>query len=191
MKKQFKKTLTQFVTILVLLVAFNCERESEIGDKTLNTQDTYVAPSITNAQQFFEQNSNYTGNLASRTETTSFTDWEVSTTKTYKQTEQLNVDILYTPIYINTQRTDVKAFIASTEHNGTVDARKLYVLYKSNDISNGLSAYIFVFNLDGHMELAYNFENGQEVPFPQQALGTGRTNCDGEVSNMSDTEFEE
>jgi hypothetical protein len=70
----------------------------------------------------------------------------------------------------------------------------LYILYKSNDLSNGLSAYILIYGMDGNLQLAYNYENGQQVPFPEanngNTLNKSSSGCDGNISTMTDAEFE-
>ena len=188
-----KNTLKTFLIFAVLLFFnYGCQEEDTLPEQS---QDLiYTAPNIANAQQFFQQNSNIMGSLTSRTTLTSLTDWDASKTKTYKQTEATNVDILYTPVYISTRRTDVKVFLASTERNGMVDARKIYILYKSNDLSNGLSAYIFVFDLEGRLEYLYNYENGQQTDLAQGNSIANRSdtgNCGGDPSQMNDAQFEE
>jgi hypothetical protein len=75
-----------------------------------------------------------------------------------------------------------------------VDFRKLYILYKSNDLSNGLSAYILIYGMDGYLQLAYNYENGQQVPLPEandgNTLNKSSSGCDGNISTMTDAQFE-
>jgi hypothetical protein len=173
-----------------------CEKEST--DEII-TQEKFDAPSIELAKQFVNSNSN-TSNpnvsfRSSSSDLTSVTHWEGSTTKQYKETEELSVDILYTPIYVNSSRTDIKGFVASTEQNGIVDSRKFYVLYKSNDLSNGLNAYILIYGLDGNLQLAYDYVNGQPIPLPESNNGGSSLNrssgeCDGDISAMTDEEFE-
>ncbi|RNC84874.1 MAG: hypothetical protein ED556_09830 [Winogradskyella sp.] len=176
--------------ILCLLFAYSCQEEDNINSLQ-QTKEHFNTPSIEDAKAFF----NTTNRLSNqRTTVASVTDWENSKSKHYKKTDEIDVDILYTPIYLDTQ-FNAKAFIASTENDGVVDARKLYVLYKTEDISNGLSAYIVVFKLDGTFDKAYNYENGIEVPFPlsnNTSARTGNVDCDDtNVSNMTDEEYEE
>lgn len=169
-----------------------CEKEST---EEVITQEKFVAPTVESARQFVTSNRNNISFKSSSSNLTSVTHWEGSKTKKYKQTEGLDVDILYTPIYVNSPRTDIKGFLASTEQNGIVDSRKFYILYKSNDLSNGLNAYILIYGLDGNLQLAYNFENGQSVTLPESINGGSTLNkssgeCDGNISSMTDEEFE-
>jgi hypothetical protein len=192
--------LNQLIKIGILMFGISifftsCEKENAF--EVIN-KETFDAPSIESAKQFVNSNSNTTNpNLSyskSSTDPTSVAYWEGSKTKKYKETQEQDVDILYTPIYVNSPRTDIKGFIASTEQNGIVDFRKLYILYKSNDLSNGLSAYILIYGMDGYLQLAYNYENGQQVPLPEandgNTLNKSSSGCDGNISTMTDAQFE-
>jgi hypothetical protein len=162
MKKNFK-----FLAVALLLIIFSCEKDNDIDNEISLTQELFNAPSIKSAQQFFDQNSIYTNTdgLQSRTTfNTLQTDWQNSKTKKYKETQETEVDILYTPVYINTNK-NVKAFIASTEQDGIVESKIVITAHKNTNNTDGLSAYIFVYGLDGNLELEYNFENGQKIPF--------------------------
>jgi len=194
MKNSLKNIFTRFIVFSILLSALNCQKEQEIEIEKPVGKELYTSPDIEHAQQFFYHNNTQNNTLTSRTVTNSFTDWEASETKKYKQTQDVDVDILYTPLYISTQRTDVKAFLASTERNGMVDARKIYMLYKSNDLSNGLSAYIFVFKLQGSLEYLYNYENGQRIDLEQRNSSANRSdtvNCGSNPDEMNNAQFDE
>jgi hypothetical protein len=191
------KQLTKFGILIFGIAMFFTACEKERTDEIV-TQALYDAPSMESAKQFFNVNSNTAGSNTFYRKTfsnvPSVAHWEGSTNKKYKQTEAQDVNILYTPIYVNSSRTDIKGFIASTEQNGIVDYRKLYILYKSNDLSNGLSAYILIYGLDGNLEIAYNYENGHQIPFPENngisALNKSSSECEGDIALMTDEQFE-
>lgn len=178
--------------MLVLFVNFSCQKD-ESNDLVISLEK-YSSPSIEAAQSHFNQKRNTPSTSFLRTESTGTgADWESSLTKEYKKTSEIEVDILYTPVYLNTQ-FNAKAFIASTEYEGVVDSRKIYVMYKANNTSNGLSAYIVVYNIDGVFDKAYNYEDGVSIAFPtsSQSSATRTTDCSEEgVDEMTDGEFED
>ena len=170
MKKTFENFRFKLLAIAFLLITFSCEKEN--ADEII-TQEKFNAPSINSAKQFFNLNSQYsnTNGIQAKNSFGSLqTDWPSSKTKDYKETPEEDVDILYTPIYLDTDK-DAKAFIASTEQNGTIESKLIFVLYKATNNENGLSAYVFVYNINGTLELEYNFENGQSVPFAENSSG--------------------
>jgi hypothetical protein len=192
--------LKQLIKIPILIfgisiLSTSCEKENT--DEII-TQEKFNAPTIELAKQFVKTNSNASNlNVSLRNSSSnqiSVTHWEGSKTKKYKETEEQNVDILYTPIYVKSTRTDIKGFIASTELDGIIDSRKFYILYKSNDLKNGLNAYILIYGLDGNLQQAYNFENGQSIPLPENNNGNvsnrSSVECDDDVSAMNDEDFE-
>ena len=191
------KRLTKIGILIfgISIISISCQKEST--DEII-TKEIFDAPSIESAKQFVNSNSTtLNSNISyksSSSDLTSVTHWEGSKTKKYKETEEQNVDILYTPIYVRSTRTDIKGFVASTEQNGILDYRKLYILYKSNDLSNGLSAFILIYGMDGNLQFAYNYENGQQIPLPQpndsNTLNKSNSECDSNISNMTDEEFE-
>ncbi|OZV69377.1 hypothetical protein [Winogradskyella aurantia] len=178
--------------VVFLLIAFSCEKDNT--DEIL-TQDKYDTPSVNSAKDFFNQNSLYTNNIGTQARNSIGSlqiDWQNSEAKNYKETPQTVVDILYTPIYLDTDK-DAKAFVASTEQSGNVESKIIFVLYKTTNNDNGLSAYVFVYSLDGNLELEYNFENGQSVPFADSSNGLqsrNSTNCD-ELPNLTVEEIME
>ena len=178
MKNNLKRLRIKLIAVALLLTAFNCEKEN--ADETISQQELFNAPSIESAKQFFNHNSKYTNAneiQAKNTFSSLQTDWQVSKTKKYKETQQADVDILYTPIYLDTDK-DANAFVASTEQNGNVESKIIFILHKTNNNQNGLSAYVFMYNLNGTLELEYNFENGQSIPFTENANGLqAKTNC--------------
>ena len=190
-KHQSTKLLFKFL-MLLCFINFSCQKEEAI-DITGN-KEQFTAPTIDKAQQFYlNQNSSIEKSFTSRTTVTSHIAWEKSKNKNYKQTDSLTIDILYTPMYLNT-RFNAKAFIAMTSSDNIVDAKKMYVLYKTNDISNGLSAYIVFYNLDGTFNSAYNYLNGVQIPFPTPSNSSlsRTTDCnEANVEEMTDEEFEE
>jgi hypothetical protein len=190
MKKTFSNFRFKLLAVAFLLIAFSCEKDNE--NESLVTQELFNAPSIVSAKQFFNQNSRYTntnGTQARNTFNTLQTDWQSSKTTKYKETVENDVDILYTPIYIETDK-DAKAFVASTEQGGNVESKIIFVLHKVSNNENGLSAYVFVYNLNGTLEFEYNFDNGQSVPFVENANGLqSRTTDCGELPNLTPEEL--
>lgn len=192
MKHKFLLTILCFG---LLTLYFACQKENT-DEPT--TQKKYSAPSITSAKQFVDSEPSSTSVALAKSSgsTISVTHWQGSETKKYKQTLSLDVDILYTPIYVDSPRTDIKGFIATTEHNGIVDSRKFYILYKSNDLSNGLNAYVLIYRLDGQLEWIYNFVDGQDMPLQEHNSGTvsaksSVVECDGvNMADLTDEEFE-
>ncbi|MBT8243926.1 MAG: hypothetical protein HKP48_07925 [Winogradskyella sp.] len=160
--KHFLKLKLLFLCCLNLFL--NCQKEENINPVE-QTKEQFVAPSLDDAISFYNQNTISLSNSTSRTTSTSVTDWESSSQEKYKQTSEVDVDILYTPIYINTPNK-VKAFVASTEQDGIMYTKTIIVLYKTYEIDNGLSAYVLIYNLNGNLDYAYNYENGLQIPFP-------------------------
>ena len=146
-----------------------CEQDYS---EDLSSKQSFKTPSVAQAKQHFEQKSIYriTHNGVQLESTTSSTSLQVdfasSKDENYKDTPVQDVDILYTPIYLNTTK-NAKAFLASTDDNGVVDSRIIFTLYKDAPSDLGLSAYVFVYDLNGDLDLEYNFDNGQSVPFSQ------------------------
>lgn len=183
------KLLFKFLIALTLLFNTSCDKDKD--DDSIDTaQLKYEASSISSAQDFFNQNAGST--TTSRTfGLNGNADWEKSKSINYKKTPALEVDILYTPVYINTQH-NVKAFIATTENQGVREAKKVYVIYKTNDISNGLNAYILIYNLEGNLEYEYNYVNGTSVPFPTtNGSQFSRTGCQEDIGTLTEDELVE
>jgi hypothetical protein len=158
------------IWILIFGISFflsSCEKEN--SDEIV-TKVNFNAPNIDNAKSNFNQKSDIKlsdNQYLKNTFNTLQTDWQFSKEKTYKETPQQNVDILYTPIYLNTDK-DAKAFIASTEQNGIIESKIVFALYKSTNNDSGISAYTFVYDLNGNLEFEYNFENGIQAPFSSE-----------------------
>ena len=165
MKKTFKNFRFNLLAIAFLLITFSCDKDNE--SEPLIIQEKFNAPSIENAKQFFNQNSGLQNKgltQAKSSSSTLLTDWESSKTKDYKETPEADIDILYTPIYLQTDK-NAKAFLASTQEGNNIESKIVVSLYKNTSSQNSLSAYIFIFNLDGTLELKYNIENNQPIPF--------------------------
>ena len=186
--KTLRKIGILFLFVNLSLTSCDKEETSESIE-----QNIFNAPKALSAKQFFDKSSSLNSNKLGKSNSTSKSviDWESSSEKNYKNTPEAIVDILYTPIYLRTNG-DAKAFLASTELNGVVDSRKVYILYKSNDISSGLSAYIFIYGLDGILQQVYNFENGVELPLPENNNSSlqSKGECEGNIANMTDEEFD-
>lgn len=191
MKNRLLSKLTIIIMITMIVLNYGCQEEDVPNEEILN-KAIFNAPSIETAQQFFNQNAKPTTNKNARIVPTSLTDWESSTTKKYKQTQDMDVDILYTPIYLNTP-FNAKAFLASTQQDGIVDSKKLYLLYKDEPLDNGLSAYIFIYGLDGVLQHIYNYQNGLQIPLADYNTNVSSKtgDCNANPADMNDEEFEE
>ncbi len=165
--KNILKHLVIYTTLL--LINYSCQKEDGISEQLGSDQQTrYTAPSIDIAKTYFENNSQYsTGNDVSLrvNNIEPYVDWQVSKNKRYKQTPEQNVDILYTPRYIQTDM-EIKSFVATTVNGDEVHSKIFAVLYKDIKRATGLSAYVLIYNLEGQLETAYNYQNGIQVPFP-------------------------
>jgi hypothetical protein len=156
-----KNNALKFILIFLIIIV-SCEKEN-VRDN-FSQKELFNAPNISTAQDFFDKKSQTTSNFINKSSINSLlTDWQYSKIIKYKSNSEVDIDILYTPIYLNTSK-NAKAFIASTEQNGTIDSKIIFVLQKS---TNDLSAYVFIYNLDGMLEFEYNFEDGQVVPFTE------------------------
>lgn len=176
---------------LGLLCCFNCKKEELVNDTY--EQQVYHVPSINLAKSYFNTNSIYGDASISQLKTNQasiLTDWEVSTERTYKETPQEVVDILYTPIYINTTK-NLKAFVATAQHNGSLESKIFTIAYKNNNTTNNLSAYIFIYGLDGNLEREYNYENGQQVDFQTVATSSNPLSKSVDCSELPSFNFDE
>jgi len=171
------------VILLTFLFVVSCEVNEDVNN--INHLEKINPANIEDAKSLFNlnygQSNNGSGTLQKSTNTIQV-DWQSSKTKEYKETSTQDVDILYTPIYINTN-ANAKAFIATVDNNGITESKLFVVLYKENPFGNtGLSAYVFRYAIDGTIEIGYNLENGVQIPFytstTTSSLNKSNSNCD-------------
>jgi hypothetical protein len=179
MKSKLK--ILKLIFLLCLIIA-SCEKD----DTEINSihKEKINPASVDDAKSFFNVNyrpSNNDSRTLQKSTNTLQVDWQSSKTKEYKETSTQDVDILYTPIYINTN-ANAKAFVATVDNNGITESKIFLVLYKENPFGSlGLSAYIFRYAIDGTVEIGYNLENGIQVPFDTSTTSSSNksnSNCD-------------
>jgi hypothetical protein len=174
-----------------LTITVSCEKEDQ---EHLTQKTVFVAPNVASAKAYYDAQSQNQQVLSKSTSAVQdkFTDWENTSVKPYKQTNETVVDILYTPFYVHTSR-NAKGFLATTELNGTIDAREIYILYKDDHTGSNFSAFVLIYTLEGTLQFAYNFENGEEVPLPQSDSGlmgkNSELDCYGNIETMNNGEF--
>lgn len=175
--RHFLKTI--LLVFGVLIITFSCQKNDEI----IEQQNTYDIPSIEAARLYFNENSNL-GQLGInqhfRTTSSSLnTDWENSKAKKYKEEPQDNLDILYTPIYLPTAG-HAKSFIGTVEVNGEMQSKIFVLIYTASDNRLAFSGYMLIYDLDGAIEHAYKYQEGQQVASGLPSLTTGNLNRNGE-----------
>jgi len=162
-----------------LILPYSCERDEQIA---ISTKAKFNAPSITQAKQHLEQHT--TLNLKdpnnffqSRNLEGSLTvDWELSGIKKYKDEPEQQVDILYTPIYINND-AQAKMFVGSVEYNGEIKSNVFCLIYTDLENTTTFSGYFLRFDLDGILISASKYNNGMIVQPENDNNGAlGRSN---------------
>lgn len=169
MKSNILKLL--FILATAIFSFLGCQNE-EVIDSSISNVTTFKAPSIANAQSYFNANaklSNLKINILNRTDEDEFSiDWENSTTKKYKEPTvdiPQEVEILYTPIPINTNG-NAKIFVASTEQDNVVDSKFFCIIYTNTNNLSLFSGYILIYSLDGYLENIHKYEEGNKVTIP-------------------------
>uniref|UniRef100_UPI002FE24110 hypothetical protein n=1 Tax=Paucihalobacter sp. TaxID=2850405 RepID=UPI002FE24110 len=182
--RKFK--IATLMLIAFLILPYSCEKEERIE---ASNKAKFYAPTIFDAKRNFEQQStlnfkdanNY---FQSRELQTSLSiDWELSQTKKYKDEPEQEVDILYTPIYINND-AQAKMFLGSVEYNGIVASNLFFLYYTDTENTDTFSGYILRFDLDGVLQTASKYINGVLVDPDNISEGTL-----GRSSNSECTDF--
>jgi len=169
------------LTILLCIVFVSCEKEDEVNN--VLKQEKFMPASVQDAESFFKDNYRIPIGIENPLKSTDDLqiDWQNSSTKPYKESTTQDVDILYTPIYLNTN-ANAKAFIASIDNNGITESKIFLTIYKDDEFgSNGLSAFVIRFNVDGTIEKAYNLDDGLQIPFvsnTSSSTGNGKSTVD-------------
>lgn len=91
--------------------------------------------------------------------------WDESTTKKYKEPTQTipqEVDILYTPISLNTGG-NAKMFLGSIDDDSTIDSKYIFLIYTTPNNPNLFSGYVFIYDLDGNLENLSKYEEGIKI----------------------------
>jgi hypothetical protein len=165
--------------VAFIILPYGCERDEEIA---ISTKVVFNAPSITQAKQHLEQRSTLNlkdpkNFLQSRDLQSSLTvDWDLSKTKKYKDEPEQQVDILYTPIYINND-AQAKMFVGSAEYNGEIESNIFCLIYTDLENTTTFSGYFLRFDLDGILLSAAKYNNGMIVQPENDNSGTlGRSN---------------
>ena len=153
------KNILMFICVLLIV---SCDQDDQ---QTITQKQKFNAPQINKAHfnnNFkIPQSDNYNFQKSSSSISP---DWDNSKAKVYKESSTLDVDILYTPIYIKTA-TNAKAFIASVTNDGIIESKIFCVLYKEAHLEVMGFPYVFRYSVQGTFEKAYNLENGIQVPF--------------------------
>ena len=174
----------------VFTMTFSCQKEDAITQEL----DQYKVPSIEAARTYFNENINlstFETTYQLRTENGGFnSDWDNSKEKKYKDQPEESVDILYTPIYLPTAGK-AKSFIGSIEVNGEMQSRIFVLLYTQSNNNTVFSGFMFIYNLDGTIEYAYEYVDGQRVAEGLPSLANdnlNRTsndpNCDSPLDSI-------
>lgn len=155
---------------MIAIAFFSCQKEEDIATPT--SIERLKVPSISEAKSHFELNNKIPirdGNnngIEFRTSAATITiKWDESSTKKYKDetdTSPQQVDILYTPITLNTQG-NAKMFLASIDDNGTVDSKYVFIIYTIPENPRLFSGYVFIYDLDGNQESMIKYEEGIKV----------------------------
>ncbi|MFT6128205.1 MAG: hypothetical protein ACJAVA_002704 [Flavobacteriaceae bacterium] len=164
-----------FILMLITSCILSCQKEDDtISPNSINNK--YKVPSITSVKQNFNAkaifaNFNINQEILFREDGPQIEmDWDKSTSKKYKEpistTPQL--DILYTPISLNT-KGNAKLFLASIEEDNVLKSKIMCLIYtQSNNISL-FSGYVLIFNLNGQLEKKSKYEDGNKVEITQNS----------------------
>ncbi|WP_298893094.1 hypothetical protein [uncultured Psychroserpens sp.] len=159
MKHNFKTAVLLFVG---LLLTWSCEKD----DNTNESVNQYKVPSIERAKTYFNEKINLssleTTDLFRNGDSSLDTDWDKSKSKAYKEEPQETLDILYTPIYLPTSGK-AKSFIGSVEMNGDMQSKIFILFYKQSTNDTAFSGFMLIYNLDGIIEYAYEYDDGQRI----------------------------
>jgi hypothetical protein len=178
MKKINLKSI--IILTLVTLSMFSCQKEQDIATPVNN--ERFKVPTINASKLYFETNNkiaiNENNELILRNDAAQMTiKWDESETKKYKDETQAipqQLDVLYTPITLNTNG-HIKLFLSSIEVEGVVDSKYVAIIYTSPNDPNLLSGYVLVFNLEGNLEYKYKYIEGVKVDFDTTNGVTQRT----------------
>jgi hypothetical protein len=178
MKKINLKSI--IILTLVTLSMFSCQKEQDIATPINN--ERFKVPTINASKLYFETNNkiaiNENNELILRNDAAQMTiKWDESETKKYKDETQAipqQLDVLYTPITLNTNG-HIKLFLSSIEVEGVVDSKYVAIIYTSPNDPNLLSGYVLVFNLEGNLEYKYKYIEGVKVDFDTTNGVTQRT----------------
>jgi hypothetical protein len=165
--------------VAFLILPYGCERDEEIA---ISTKAKFNAPSISQAKRHVEQHTSLklrdpNNFFQSRDLEGDLTvDWELSGIKEYKDEPEQQVDILYTPIYINND-AEAKMFVGSVEYNGEIKSNIFCLIYTDLENTTTFSGYFLRFDLDGILLSASKYNNGMIVQPENDNSGTlGRSN---------------
>ena len=183
MKKIF---IRSFALPVVLCVFVSCQKDD--SPSTTLTK-TFNSPTIEAARNYFNANSKYANPLnyqARSNDPAIDIDWDNSKEKKYKDEPAQTVDILYTPLYLETEG-NAKAFVGSIEQDGQIDSKIFILLYTSSAVVEAFSGYALIYNLDGTLNYGYQYSNGQRIAegIPT-APGSGGTGLQRNASNCPD-----
>lgn len=176
-----------FMLVVLLTFTYSCEKEEQI---TLETKAKFTAPSIIDTENNFKQKStlnikDFNHLFQNRDMQSNLTvDWDLSKTKKYKDEPEQEVDILYTPIYINND-AQAKMFIGSFVHNNIIESNLFCLIYTDIENTNSFSGYFLRFNLDGILIDAKKYNNGLIIEPSNQSGGSLGRSSNSECTDFS------
>lgn len=188
MKKTLMKKLKPAILIFALTFLFiGCDKEEhELQEPTAT--DIFSVPNIETAKSHFISNNNLsakTSNTFARTSQTTFeVDWEHSVEALYKKESEENINILYTPT-LNLSNEHTKTFIGSVEVDGSIESKIFTYFYNDSQDHLTFSGYMLVYDLDGNLESANKYLNGQQI----NVTNTTQTNRSMVAGRSSDCDF--
>ncbi|TXE15959.1 hypothetical protein ES692_14480 [Psychroserpens burtonensis] len=173
------------ILTMIALAFFSCQKEDDILTPVNNVR--FTVPAVSSAKSYFEANNkvpfNDDNNFQLRTGPAEMTvKWDKSSTKKYKdETLEIpqQVDILYTPIELNT-KSHAKMFLASIDDNGTVDSKYIFLIYTSLENPSSFTGYVLIYSLEGVWENLYKYEDGNRVDINSTNRMISRNDGDGE-----------
>lgn len=182
------KSNLKFCSLLFLcfVLFFGCQKE-EVTLAPTNTFERFKVPSINDAKSYFEANNkipiiNNSNGISLRTDEIEMTvNWDESSTKIYKEGSQSipqRVDVLYTPINLNT-KGNAKMFLASINNDGFIDSKYVVIFYTKPEDPKLFSGHVFIYDLEGKLELLSKYEEGNKVAVSSSNNYTARNDGDG------------
>lgn len=185
MKNVYSKLL--IILSIITLTILGCQKEDDAVTPT-NSNERFKVPSINTAKSHFninnkisilDQSSNRVGFRTDGAEM--IIKWDESKTEKYKEetlTIPQQVDILYTPIELNTGG-NAKMFLASIDDDDTIESKYVFIIYTAPENPKLFSGYVFIYDLDGNLENLYKYEEGNKVSIGSNSRMTQRTEGDG------------
>lgn len=175
------KTLL-FLVIIALIFNNGCQKDESV---TENVSQRFSVPSVEKARDHFNSKSNLTTRFnelfRSSSGRTPEADWERSKTKYYKDVEEESLNILYTPLYIDTSN-NIKAFIGTAEEGGIIESKIFVLLYDINNTFEAFSGHLLIYHLEGDLQVVQRYTNGIQVELNDNTtsnrLNTDNPNCD-------------